>query len=369
MSLIQKPLLDLYIKQVQNLKRNGVKIIGFTCSYVPEEIIYAAHAFPLRLNLGGVEDIAVEGGELMSVGTCPYARSTLGYFLKNHPLYSQCDLVITGNFCNAMETIQDYAEYLKIPITNLDVPRRMDPVCNKYFYKEISLFKESIEQFCGAKISDDAIIKSIEIYNELRTQLKKINELRMQENPALTGTESLHLVQETFLSDKKEMVKKLKDVYSRLKDRHLNYNRKRVVLSGSNIAFDDEVVQTIEELNGLVVGEDSCTGMRFYWDNVELAIDPIQSLTTRYLTKIPCARMYPDSARFDFIKEISEKYHASGIINYNLKFCDPFQLKKYPLKTFVEQKLGIPILILEREYTQGDQGQIQNRIQAFLEML
>lgn len=191
----------------------------------------------------------------------------------------------------------------------------------------------------------------------------------MQEKPALTGTESLHLVQETFLSDKKEMVEKLKVIYSRLKDRHLNSNRKRVVLSGSNIAFDDEMVQTIEDLNGLVVGEDSCTGMRFYWDNVELATDPIQSLTTRYLTKIPCARMYPDSTRFAFIKEISENYHASGIINYNLKFCDPFQLKKYPLKSFVEQNLRIPILILEREYTQGDQGQIQNRIQAFLEML
>lgn len=148
MSSIPKPILEDHIETIKNLKESGMKIIGFTCSYVPEEIIFAAQAFPLRLNLGGEEEVALEGGELISVGTCPYARSTLGYLIQNHPLYSLCDLVITGNFCNAMESIQDYENYIGIPTINLDVPRRTDEGSWRYFYKEILLFQKNLEEFC-----------------------------------------------------------------------------------------------------------------------------------------------------------------------------------------------------------------------------
>ncbi len=369
MTIIEKPIVQDFVEKIKARKKAGVKIIGFTCSFVPEELIYAAQAFPLRLNLGGDEEIALKGGELMSVGTCPYGRSTLGYFLKHHPLYSLCDLVVTGNFCNAMETIQDYSKYIEIPTINLDVPRRTDEISERYFYKELAFFKEKLENFCGSKIPDPAIQKSIEIYNELRKNLKELNILRRQSHPALTGAESSSLVQTLFLSDKIEFIQDLKDLLTQLNGREIEHNGKRVMISGSNIALDDEIIQIIEDLGGIVVGDDFCAGMRYYWDNVEYDEDPLRALARRYLTKIPCARMYPDAARFDFIREICDRYKVSGLINYNLKFCDPFQLKKLPLKTFVQNELNIPVLIIEREYTEADRMQIQTRVQAFLEML
>ncbi|MFX0135012.1 MAG: 2-hydroxyacyl-CoA dehydratase subunit D [Candidatus Hodarchaeota archaeon] len=369
MPIIEKPSLDKHIEKIRNLKKERVKIIGFTCSFVPEEIIHASQAFPLRLNLGGVEDIVLKGGEYMSVGTCPYARSTLGFLLDNHPLYSQCDLLITGNFCNGMESIQDYSKYLKIPAINLDVPRKTDDPSMKYFYKEISLFKNTIEKFTGSKISNDDILNSIRVYNELRMELKKINELRMRNNPPISGTESHYLIQETFLENKQEMLQKLRYIFPLLKNKKKNLNGKRVLISGSNIAFGDHIVEFIESLDGLIVGDDICSGMRYYWDNIEMNSDPIQSLTERYLTKIPCARMYPDSSRFEFIKDIYEAYSAQGIINYNLKFCDPYQLKNYPFKEYFQDKLDFPVLTVVREYAQSDLEQIRTRIEAFLERI
>ena len=369
MNSIVKPSLDKQVEKIQDLKQKGVKIIGLTCSFVPEEIIHASQAFPLRLNLGGVEEIALKGGELMSVGTCPYARSTLGYFVTNHPLYSLCDLLVTGNFCNGMESIQDYSKYLKIPSINLNVPRKTDDPSIKYFYKEILLFKNKIEQFVGSKISSDAIIHSIKLYNELRAELKKINQLRMNGNPPISGTESLFLIQEAFIEDKSDMVQKLRHLFPLLKGKKSDLSGKRILISGSNIAFGDEIVQFIEELGGLVVGDDICSGMRYYWDNVELNKDPVHSLAKRYLNKIPCARMYSDSLRFEFIKNIAKTYQAAGIVNYNLKFCDPFQLKKYSFKNYFQNDLDLPVLTIAREYTQSDLEQIRTRIQAFLEML
>ncbi len=369
MPIIEKPSLNEYVGKIRTLKKEGIKIIGFTCSFVPEEIIYASKAFPLRLNLGGVEDMVLKGGEYMSVGTCPYARSTLGFLLDNHPLYSQCDLLITGNYCNGMESIQDYSKYLKIPVINLDTPRKTDAPSMKYFYKEILLFKKNIEIFTGSKISNDDILNSIRLYNELRTELKKINELRMNNNPPISGTESQYLIQETFLNEKQEMLQKLRQIFPQLVNKRRNLNGKRVIISGSNIAFGDHIVEFIESLDGLVVGDDICSGMRYYWDNVVMNSDPIQSLTERYLTKIPCARMYPDSSRFEFIKGIYEAYNALGIINYNLKFCDPYQLKNYPFKEYFQEKLEFPVLTVVREYAQSDLEQIRTRIEAFLETI
>lgn len=218
------------------------------------------------------------------------------------------------------------------------------------------------------QIAEEEIFKAIKIYNELRSELKQINELRTKLTPPITGTESLNLIQETFLTEKKTMVEKLKTIRKQLKSRTIN-SKKRVMVSGSNIAFDDEIIQVIEDFDALVVGDDTCTGMRYYWNNVEVNEDPFHSLTDRYLTKIPCARMYPDAARLNFVKEICAEYKASGVINYILKFCDPFQLKKYPMKNFVQNEIGLPFLLIEREYTQGDLAQVKTRVQAFLEMI
>jgi len=43
---------DKRIKELRELKDNGVKIIGTFCNLVPEELVYAAGAIPVRLCSG-----------------------------------------------------------------------------------------------------------------------------------------------------------------------------------------------------------------------------------------------------------------------------------------------------------------------------
>ena len=53
---------------------NNIKIIGTYCLMVPEELIYAAGAIPVRL-CGGSYEASSIGDELVPRDTCPVGRS------------------------------------------------------------------------------------------------------------------------------------------------------------------------------------------------------------------------------------------------------------------------------------------------------
>ena len=66
--------------QLQQAKNKGIKIIGLSgLGYVPEEIIYASGAIPMRLVRGGdPEPLAAAAGYMDRV-LCPFSRAQFGY--------------------------------------------------------------------------------------------------------------------------------------------------------------------------------------------------------------------------------------------------------------------------------------------------
>lgn len=75
----------------------GRKAMGFFCSYIPEEILYAAGFVPYRVRpLGYVETAQADG--LMSVYNCSFARSCLEYALRG--AYNSLSGLVSMNSCN-----------------------------------------------------------------------------------------------------------------------------------------------------------------------------------------------------------------------------------------------------------------------------
>ena len=61
-------------------------------------------------------------------------------------------------------------------------------------------------------------------------------------------------------------------------------------------------------------------------------------------------------------------YGARGLIYTSLKFCDNYLLDYPTLKKHLDGK-GIPSIFIESEYFPMGRGQIETRIEGFLEML
>jgi benzoyl-CoA reductase/2-hydroxyglutaryl-CoA dehydratase subunit BcrC/BadD/HgdB len=78
--------------------------------------------------------------------------------------------------------------------------------------------------------------------------------------------------------------------------------------------------------------------------------------------------MFPSDERFNRILELARDYRVDGVVSQIIRYCVAYA-HDLPLLTQRMQAQGIPILALDVEYGTSGSGQIQTRIQAFLEML
>ena len=145
-------------------------------------------------------------------------------------------------------------------------------------------------------------------------------------------------------------------------------HKARLMLVGS--ALDDpEWVRIIEALGGLVVTDALCFGARYFAAAVDEKRAPLEALTERYLSRVPCPRMADGyRARVEYIKEMVETYHLDGLILERIKFCDLWSGEAFMLRSDLKE-LGIPFLELEREYILSGAGAMKTRVQAFIESI
>ena len=126
-----------------------------------------------------------------------------------------------------------------------------------------------------------------------------------------------------------------------------------------------------ESLDAVIVGEESCIGERglrnLVDNNSDNRSDLIENITQRYF-KIDCAVFTPNLERKDHILEMAKKYKADGIILYGLNFCQPYTIEAFSLEKELE-KNSLPSIKIETDYSQEDMGQLQTRIEAFVEMI
>src|SRR3990172_1950565 len=79
----------------QEWKNRGQKVVGYLCSYVPEEILYAAGVLPVRI-MSGHEPQEVTEQHIFGMW-CPYCRSCLAEGLLGH--YNHLDGLVLARSC------------------------------------------------------------------------------------------------------------------------------------------------------------------------------------------------------------------------------------------------------------------------------
>ena len=184
----------------------------------------------------------------------------------------------------------------------------------------------------------------------------------------LTGSElqtilnaSVSLPPEEFNSRLETLVSQLPQSQRRAKGEF------RIMLSGSPLN-NPEFVRAIEEQGGLVVIDELCTGIRYWWEGVDYAADPVKALCRRYLHNFACPRMEPSDDRLQRIARVVKDYRVQAVVTQMVRYCVPQTLEQ-PLVRDMLRDMGIPVLELDIEYGMGGTGQITTRLQAFFEML
>ena len=76
--------------------KTGGKVIGYFCTYVPEEIIYAAGMLPVRI-IGNNESQTITDEYCSRNKWCPFSRNCLAEGLRGH--YDYLDGLVIGASC------------------------------------------------------------------------------------------------------------------------------------------------------------------------------------------------------------------------------------------------------------------------------
>ena len=354
------------------IERKDVKKIGYVCTYTPIELINAAGAAYTRLAKCGTPDV-VSQGELMTKSVfCDVTKSLLGNFITKDPLHDSLDRVVSFYTCDSMRAASDAVDNFFKPVLGYMVPRGSEKESvRNIFRQQIINFKNDLENLTGNKISEDDLIKNIELYKKMRKLVKNISDLRKRNNPPLTGSDFLDVTRAYRTIPPQELIPILEDIYERLSAMHDDDKpRLRIMIAGGMIADGDRHIMDLVEkdLGVNVVVEDHCTGVSSFYYETESSCDPYKDLANTYLDQAPCARQYPLSKRIDFTAKLAVDYKVDAVIYTYLKFCPCYGMTKNSfLKKFEE--LNIPVLELDNDYSQGDSGQIRTRLEAFIEVL
>jgi benzoyl-CoA reductase subunit C len=350
-------------------ERTGGKVLGYFCTYFPEEILYAADVLPVRI-LGSHEPQDLTEPHIFGM-YCPFCRDCLAQGLKGR--YDYLDGIGIAQSC--LHIRQAFTSWnLHIPLDfeyYLPMPNHVQsPHAIPYLREELVVFKEAVEKWTGRTITDDDLRRGIEIMDANRALMREVYELRKKPAPPITGTEAMLMVVAGQMVDKRDHTAELETVLPRLRDHVPDRDPgERLIIIGSE-DDDREFLEMVESLGATFVVDDHCTGSRYFWGEVgDPGDDPLMAIAKRYVERPACpSKDWPARERMPHLVDLAREWGAQGAILIQQKFCDPHELDIPATKKVLKQELDIPSLFLEFDVT-VPVGQFKIRAEAFLETL
>ena len=359
-------------------QKNGQKVFGTFCVFVPDEVIVAANGIVTGL-CGGSQFWVGDGEKVLPKGTCPLVKASVGARLgKTCPFFRIADMYVGETTCDGKKKAYEILGE-DVPMYIMDMPQ-MKRDCDIVKWKdEIAAFAKKVEEFTGNEITPEKLADAIRVLNAKRAALARVAEARKNPNNIpISGTDALLVTQIAFFDDPvrcAEMTNKLAD---ELEERNRNgvsvfeKGTKRIMFTGTPMAIPNwKLHHIVETCGGAVVCEEMCTGTRYFENQVDESgktlDEQFMALSQRYM-KNNCACFTPNNARVDDIVRLAKEYQVDGVIDVNLKFCCLYDTEGYLVERALKEA-GIPVLGIETDYDDGDSEQLRTRIGAFIEML
>lgn len=367
-------------------KETGKKVFGYFCCLAPEEILFAADILPIRITGDGEP---LEQADLhVPPNSCPFARSCLDAGMRG--IYDYLDGVVAPNSCDIIFTMEYFwKELVDRPtkpaiISGVDIkpyvhyinyPEKINSRDVLPFYLEVlGKFKQDLERILGRRIGDDDLARAVSVYNEDKVQMKRMYEMRKSDPAGISGYDAWQVTHAGVCMPKDRHAEVLRTYLDDLeKSGAAAEEGVRLYLSGSAMDhINADIYRLIEDCGGQVVSDDLCMGTRSFWYPLNPDLPPLEAIARRSLGTA-CPRSTVTAAipenRWAHIKFTTDGFDFEGAVFYILKCCDG-RLSEYPhLRDKLKDELGLPVLMLEGDYTREGVEQMRGRVEAFIEMI
>ena len=371
-----RDLLDvLPAEAVSRARKRHAQVEGFAVFpvYAPVEIIHAAGLMPVGMFGAGAQVEISRADSRFQSFICSIAKSTLELFLRGDldefrgaVFSSICD--VARNLASvAKRNVPDmYIEYLHMP------QRAHSPAAADYTRGEFRRFRRNLSRHLHREITDEALARSIALYNRVRRMTRQLYELRRRRVDSISAAElatvcqaGTRMMPEDYLPLLEQMVEQVaaRDVHPR--------DSVEVVIEG---AFCEQppiaLLEVIEAAGCRVRDDDLAIGWRLFTEDVSAADDPLAALADAYLRSSVYTSVRHDGERprTEGLLIRMQEAGAQAVLFTPAKFCEP-ALLDYVLFRGTLDKCGLPHLKLEFEEKMWTFENSRNEVETFAESM
>lgn len=368
--------LDWFGRMLENCHRHAVEaqaqgrpVVGIMCEYTPRELIMAAGAVPVCLCGGSAKTIPA-AEEYLPAGLCPLIKSTFGFHaLGNNPFLEMAELIVAETTCDGKKKMFELlGERRAMHVLEL-TQKAGDPDAREHWVKELRKLRRALEDRFKVEISDCKIREAIRVMNRERRLRRALADLMSAEAPPLTGRQLLALKSSiSGLAWDLAQYEAALELFSKSPPIPHVSRRVRVLLTGVPVVSGAErVVDIIEERGGLIVAQENCTGLKPIMEDVdEAASDPIEALADKYF-HLPCSVMTPNEGRMELLARLAEQYRPQCVIELVWQGCLTYAVESQRVRRLTEERLGLPYLKIETDYSPSDSARLAVRVEALYE--
>jgi len=387
-----KDIMTTYYFEAKMAGFTGKKIAWIT-SGGPVEPLIAMDIIPIYPeNHGAMIGASKMGPELCNIAEnmgyspdlCSYARADIGCSTINggpiDGLPKPHMLICCNNICGTVfKWYEAQARYFNVPLFILDTPFCHDgytPEIQKYVKKQILELIAFLEKVCNKKFDYEKMNEVGRLSIAGQRLWQEVLDTTMHKPAPMTAFDAFfHLALIVTLRGKQLTIDYYKLLLEEMKER-IDKGISAVPNEKYRLLWDNLPVwyrtkwlsDKFSEHNACLVADTYtsawCGSIKYIDEN-----DFINTMAEAY-TRIYLNISIRDMA--DSIIEMIKKYDVDGFVMHSNRSCKPYSFGQYDIARMVREKTGIPILILDADMVDEryfSESQIENRINAFMEML
>ena len=327
----EKLAFDLSFARAREWKSQGTNrvIVGHMPIYFPREIIHAANGLAVGILGGGDKKLIIKGDAYYQSYICHMPRSIIELALDKH--FADFDGFIFPSICDVIRNLSGMFQILGEGkfVKYLDFPQNFKSHIGGTFYRsELQSVLNEIHQLNGVEVTTERLNHSIGLFNENRSLITQLYDIRQEFPWRLTAADLYHIVRAGYVIPVEEHNEILREVVQLIREETGDpLDKIRVLVIG---AFCEQppagLIRTIELAGCYIVEDDFLLGARWIQGDIDTtAADPIATITNAYLEKSTFSSSVfdvenPKEAR---LVDLIRRRKVDGVIFAAPSFCDP----------------------------------------------
>jgi benzoyl-CoA reductase subunit C len=348
------------------------KVLGHFQVYFPEEIAHAAGMLPIKV-LGAGSAVQIRKADArIAAFVCSIIRSSLELALIGRLDF--LSVFVTTPICDAARNACG-VWVRNLPRLNcqmLYLPQNAaSPHAAPYLRDEYRRIAGVIEETAGRPVTEDALRRSITLFNENRRLLREMYRIKRETPWLLSAVEAYTVVRAGGLMPREDHNAVLRQVLDLAPRRQARRQDKiRVVFEGGYCEQPPADLLAVIQDACYVVDDDLLIGLRWLTGDVPTDGDPLANLARAYLDGSTYSPVQHDPRKLKpemLLRRIRES-NAEAAIVAAPKMCEP-GLEEQVNHIRMLEEAGIPHLVMEFEEKMTVFEQMRMEVETFAESL